>query len=101
MNEERVHLGWGTVVARHTPDGRLSLTGKRTVGGLGREHTVNGVLPLDLIKWLHGTLIQDAMPYLSDSDREFLMSGITPDEWDAMWAEEGEWSPEDVLGGEG
>lgn len=26
-------------------------------------------------------LIQDILPHLSDDDREFLISGITPEEW--------------------
>jgi hypothetical protein len=29
-----------------------------------------------------GQLIQKAFPYLSPDDREFLLTGITPDEWD-------------------
>ena len=33
-----------------------------------------------------GKCIQDAMPQLSPEDREFLMTGITPDEWDAAFA---------------
>jgi hypothetical protein len=35
--------------------------------------------------WLYGTdLIQDALPHLSDSDREFLLTGIVDEEWDAL-----------------
>jgi hypothetical protein len=34
-----------------------------------------------LIQWERGVLIQDAMPHLSPDEREFLMTGITPDEW--------------------
>lgn len=35
--------------------------------------------------WLYGTdLIQDALPHLSDSDREFLMTGIVDEEWDSL-----------------
>lgn len=32
-------------------------------------------------KWLSGTLIQNAMPQLSNADREFLMTGIIDSEW--------------------
>lgn len=32
--------------------------------------------------WSSGALIQDACPNLSASDREFVMSGITQEEWD-------------------
>jgi hypothetical protein len=39
--------------------------------------------------WLQsGKLIQDVMPDLNDNQREFLMSGITPEEWDDMFGEE-------------
>ena len=31
--------------------------------------------------WESGTLIQDAMPNVSVDDREFLMTGVTPEEW--------------------
>jgi len=36
--------------------------------------------------WAGGMLIQDAMPHLSAEQREFLMTGITPDEWNAEFA---------------
>lgn len=37
--------------------------------------------------WLGGALIQDAFPNLSVNDREFIMSGITPEEWDELAGE--------------
>ena len=36
--------------------------------------------------WLGGALIQDAMPHLDPDQREFLMTGITPDEWNEAFA---------------
>lgn len=36
-----------------------------------------------LAEWLNGSLIQNAMPHLSPEQREFLMTGIIPEEWDA------------------
>src|ERR1700680_4847351 len=40
-------------------------------------------------QWRNGLLlIQDAFPELSDSDKEILMSGIGPKEWDEMWVDE-------------
>ena len=36
--------------------------------------------------WMEGALIQDVMPSLSADEREFLMTGITPDEWNEMFA---------------
>ena len=41
-----------------------------------------------LADWQNGTLIQNAMPHLSASDREFLMTGITPEEWDEEFKED-------------
>ncbi len=39
----------------------------------------------ELKRYEAGTaLIQDAFPHLSDNDREFLLTGITPEEWDEM-----------------
>lgn len=33
-------------------------------------------------------LIQDALPQLSNEDREFIISGITPEEWEFNFAED-------------
>ena len=35
--------------------------------------------------WRQGALIQDAFPDLDDEQREFLLSGITPQEWEALF----------------
>jgi hypothetical protein len=35
-----------------------------------------------LLAWKGGMLIQDAMPNLSADAREFVMTGITPYEWE-------------------
>lgn len=34
-----------------------------------------------------GTLIQNAFPDLSDSDREFIITGVTAEEWIEMFGE--------------
>lgn len=38
--------------------------------------------------WQGGEYIQRAMPQLSDEEREFLLTGATPQEWDAAFPEE-------------
>ena len=38
--------------------------------------------------WEQGTLVQVAMPHLSPDEREFVMSGITPEEWAETFGEE-------------
>ena len=34
-----------------------------------------------IVEWQAGTLIQQAMPNLTPDQREFLMTGLTPDDW--------------------
>ena len=38
--------------------------------------------------WEQGTLVQVAMPHLTPDEREFAMSGITPEEWAETFGEE-------------
>ena len=38
--------------------------------------------------WEQGTLVQVAMPHLSPDEREFVMTGITPEEWADNFGEE-------------
>ena len=37
---------------------------------------------------LFGVLLQDAFPNLSPAEREFIKTGITPEEWDDAFGEE-------------
>ena len=46
------------------------------------------VTQAQLDDWDSGTLIQDAMPSLSADEREFIMTGITPDVWEELFAED-------------
>jgi hypothetical protein len=39
------------------------------------------ITPKQYTEYLSGTLAQLAFPHLSADDREFLISGITPEEW--------------------
>jgi hypothetical protein len=41
-----------------------------------------------LRRWKGGELIQNVFPHLSPDEREFLMTGITHDEWEENIAEE-------------
>jgi hypothetical protein len=41
-----------------------------------------------LDRWQAGELIQNAMPNLSADDREFVMTGITAEEWDEAFGED-------------
>ena len=49
----------------------------------GKEHTMDlDVTEEQLIRWKGGQLIQNVFPHLSPDEREFLMTGITPQEWE-------------------
>jgi hypothetical protein len=40
------------------------------------------------LSWKNGELIQDAFPQLNSDDREFLMTGCTPEEWEVIFPDE-------------
>lgn len=51
----------------------------------GKESTMDiDVSEEQINQWQRGSLIQHAMPNLTSDEREFLMTGITPDEWESM-----------------
>lgn len=62
----------------------------RKSGLTGVERTLDiPVDPRDLETWERGLVpIQLAIPYLSLDDREFLMTGVTPEEWDEATKED-------------
>jgi hypothetical protein len=39
------------------------------------------------MKWKNGMLIQHAFPNLSIAEREFIKTGITPEEWTAVFGD--------------
>lgn len=46
------------------------------------------VYPSDVERYMNGTFIQVAFPYLSDDDREFILTGYTKEDWDKMFPDE-------------
>jgi hypothetical protein len=59
----------------------------RTSTITGQEHTLDlNINPDQLVRINIGIeLIQNIVPHLSPSDREFIMTGITDEEWDNMF----------------
>lgn len=54
---------------------------KSVLSGIERTRDIP-VNPEDMLLWETGAVnIQDAMPYLNDDDREFILTGITQEEW--------------------
>lgn len=52
-------------------------------------HTATLVMTDDQYSnWQGGELIQIALAHLTAEEREFLMTGITPEEWDEVFGEE-------------
>lgn len=45
------------------------------------------VKQVDFDAWQNGKLAQDAFPYLTSEQREFLISNSTPDEWNQLFGE--------------
>ena len=55
----------------------------------GKENTMDIVVTDEQIfAWMNGELIQRAMPELTPDEREFIMSGITPEEWNETFGKE-------------
>lgn len=57
----------------------------------GISHSLDLNITLDQYnQWQGGTYIQDAMPHLTPSQREFLMTGIWDDTWEELFPEDEE-----------
>jgi hypothetical protein len=65
----------------------MQITRKSVISGIQRTVEIP-VNPEDFIAWQSGYgNIQDLMPYLSMDHREFILSGITAEEWDTAFLE--------------
>ena len=54
----------------------------------GKSHEMEiDVSEKQITLWMEGALIQDVMPNLTPDEREFIMTGITPAEWDEAFAQ--------------
>jgi hypothetical protein len=66
----------------------MLITKTSILSGKTRTKEIN-VNQSQIDKWIAGMLIQDAMPDVSVDEREFIMTGSTPEEWDLYFNEEG------------
>ena len=64
-----------------------------TSGISNKEHSI--ILPMPMLvfehcmyMWQNGTMIQEAFPMLNAEQREFLMTGITSEEWSKLYPED-------------
>lgn len=67
----------------------MNITRQSQVSGITRTIDLD-VTQEQLDSYKAGALAQNAFPNLSRSDREFIITGITSDEWDEMFADEDE-----------
>lgn len=55
------------------------------------------ITPDQLARWARGgALVQECFPNLSPPEREFILTGITPDEWTAAFPPEDDEEMDDV-----
>lgn len=59
-------------------------------GFTGKENSMElDITAIEYETWLAGGLpIQLALPHLTASEREFLITGVTPAEWDAVFGKD-------------
>lgn len=50
-----------------------------------------GATNAQVFDWMDGTLIQEAMPDLSPDQREYIITGLTPEEWDEIFKDQDGW----------
>ena len=68
----------------------MQIIRKSVISGIQRTMDIP-VNPEDFVSWQAGYgNIQDLMPYLTDEHREFILSGITTEEWETAFGDEDE-----------
>lgn len=64
---------------------------RRVSRATGKSHEREIDVTLEQIeRWKNGELIQRVMPHLTSDEREFIMTGITPTEWEELFPKEDE-----------
>jgi hypothetical protein len=51
------------------------------------NHSIHDI-SIGWYRWQHGMFVQDAFPFLSPMEREFLMTRITAEEWNKTFGED-------------
>ena len=68
------------------PYEQIAVTRTSQLTGIRRTQIMH-MRHADYLRWTEGELIQNALPYLTADEHEFLMTGITADEWSEMFGE--------------
>ena len=76
------------MIIEHVAENKVRITKASLLSGKQNQM----VLPVrqgQIEHWIDTCmLVQDAFPQLDDDQREFLISGITPEEWDATFGDD-------------
>ncbi len=64
----------------------MNITRTSQVSGITRSIDLN-ITQEQLDAWSNGMLVQKAFPNLTPSEREFIITGITSEEWDELFAD--------------
>lgn len=67
----------------------MKITRKNPISGETVTREID-VSQAQLDAWNSGELIQRAMPDLNEDDREFILTGILPHQWDELFGYNGE-----------
>lgn len=68
----------------------IDITRTSMISGIKRTQSI-GITEEQLKRWEAGEgLIQEIMPNISEDEREFILSGSTPEEWDETFKEDNE-----------
>ena len=62
----------------------MKITRKSPVTGKVNEMEID-VTEEQILAWKSGAMIQAVMPTLTDDEREFIMTGLTPEDWDMIF----------------
>ena len=55
----------------------------------GVRHTMElDVTSKQIVAWEKGEMIQNVFPHLTAGEREFIKTGITPDDWNTMFGDD-------------
>jgi hypothetical protein len=65
----------------------MKITRKSIISGITREREID-ITPEQIEAWETGALSQVAFPNISDEEREFIMTGISEEEWNDLYSEE-------------
>jgi hypothetical protein len=59
------------------------------ISPISGENTMDLDITEEMIAdWRGGALIQDVMPHLTNEEREFLITGYTPEDWESIFGDD-------------